>query len=299
MILSNQCELIRVFFLSDLVQQFNQTVDDYKKQIILLTEENQRYYEYTNTLNQTVKSLSKELVEVRESEANLKVAVEGYATIQENLEEEIFTLTSHANELNVTIDSLNEALESFQEENSRFKELNEDLGEIVFFLEDEAQGVEKSYEELAAHLADTILRKRVLAEIGLHERMKSERAGWQCGYKTAFSSQDFIKDEEVPIGYSSYDIVLGYIAASFFDDLCISRGNFETFLRHEVLLGGQKLWEITSKDLTAGVNMYTTEVLEFYFPDEGEDGVNKTAWDDADYDCNNIPPENRFFYTTS
>ncbi len=285
--------------MSDLVQQFNQTVVDYKKQNILLVEENERYHEYTNELNQTVKSLSKDLMQVQKSEENLKTAVEEYAAVQENLEEEIVTLTSHANELNVTIDSLNEALELFQEENRQFKELNEDLGEIVFFLEEEAEGVERSYEELAAHLADTILRKRVLAEIGLHERMKSERAGWQCGYKTAFSSQDFIKDEEAPIGYSSYDTVLGYIADSFFDDLCISRGNFETFLRHEVLLGGQKLWEITSRDLTAGVNMYTNEVLEFYFPDEGEDGVNKTAWDDADYDCNNIPPENRFFYTIS
>lgn len=282
-----------------MLEQFNETALEYEKQNKILIEENQRYDEYTNTLNETVQNLTSKLTEVQHSEATLIATVEGYAIVQEDLEEEIHNLTLHANELNITVDSLNDALVTFQEENKRFKELNEDLGEIVSFLEEEAEGVERSYAELAAYLADTILRKRVLAEIGLHERMKSELAGWQCGYKTAFSSQEFVQNEQIPIGYASYDTVVGYISDSFFHDLCISRGNFETFLRSEVLMRGQNLWEITSKNLAAGVNMYTTEVLEYYFPDEGEIGLNSTVWDEADYDCDNLSVENRFFYTVS
>lgn len=290
------CKLVHLI---ELVTQLNQSVLDFKEQNELLEGENDRLNQYTNTLNITVTNLSRELGDVRETEAELLIAVEGYIAVQETLEEELITLTSHANNLNITVDELSEAVSFFEEENKQFQELNEDLGQIVSFLADEAESVEETYAALASHLADTILRKQVLTEEALKNRMKSELAGWECGFRTAFSGQDFMKDENVPIGYSSYDTVMSYISGRFLGNLCLPRGNLETFLVDEVILAGQSIWEISSKDLSAGINIYTLNALDHYFPDEGEEGLNSTSWDEVDYDCSKLPFEQRYFYGAS
>jgi len=282
-----------------LVIQLNSTLLAYQEQNLILHDENSRYQEYTDTLNKTVDGLVAELSGVAETEKQLTEAIAEYELMHQYLEAEILILTNRTGDLNETVHELNSIMEVFEEENNQFRELNQALGTIVTFLEVEANDVQMSYDELAKQLADTILRKEVLAEIGLKERMKADLAGWECGFSIAFGSQNFAKDEKVPIGYSSYDTVMNYISDKLLSDLCIVRGNLEVFLKSEVLPGSSNLWDINMKDLAFGLDIYSSRVLDHYFPNENEDGLAKSDWNAADYECINLSLADRYLYSAS
>jgi hypothetical protein len=242
-------------------------------------------------------SLVSNLTEVTESETNLAKTVEEFTTMASILESEILILTNQSGDLNDTVAELSQAVTVFEVENQQLSELNDDLGLIVSFLETEANSVQTSYSELAQQLADTILYKQVLAEIGLKERMKADIAGWECGLLTAFANQDFSEDQELPIGYSNYDYVMNYISDSLLSDLCIERGNLELYLRSEIVPNAEYLWEINMQDLTFGINIYSAIVLKHYFPDENDPGVEDAAWNAANYDCKNLDFADKYFYS--
>ena len=288
--------MLTPFIFADLASEFNNTLVEFQHQNELLRDENSRYIVYTNELNQTVDNLVAEVAEVRESEENLANTVEQFAVVAATLESEILILTNQTGDLNETESELNEAVALFVEENQQFRELNENLGKIVSFLEVEANGVQESYDELAKQLADTILRKEVLAEIGLKERMKAELSGWECGLLIAFGNQDFSEDQEIPIGYSDYYHVMNYISDKILSDLCIVQENLEVYLWEEVIPGKQ-IWDINLKDLAFGVNIYSAKVLDHYFPDENDtEGLENYVWNVADYDCRNLDLDDRYLY---
>lgn len=283
-----------------MTSQLNSTLVEFKDQNEILRDENDRYQEYTNTLNETVQSLVVELADVGESEKRLTEAIDEYEVAAANLELEILSLTNQTGDLNDTVNELHVAVSIFEEENDKIRELNEDLGKIVGFLQVEADSVQKSYAELAEQLADTILRKEILAEVGLKERMRSELAGWECGFLTAFGNQDFSKNQEISIGYSNYDFVMSYISDRLLSDLCIVRANLEVYLRNEVITSGSYLWDINMKDLAFGINMYASDVLDHYFPSENDiNGLENVVWNIADYDCRNLDLDDRYFYAVT
>lgn len=279
--------------LIDLVSEFNATIVKYQEQNNILREENTRYIESTNKLNQTVGDLAGELATLRESEQALAETVEHYGEVARILESEVVILTNQTDDLNETISELNFIVANFTEENNRFRELNANLRTIVSFLEDEADDVQTSYAELAQHLADTIEQKRVLAEIALKERMNSELMCWECDLETAFVNQDFT----ISLGYSNYEDVMSYISGKILSDVCIVRDNLEFYLMNKVINGGYALHDITLNDLALGVNEYLEKVLDHYFPGENESGLGNDVWDAANYDCRNLDLGDRYYYT--
>jgi len=282
----------------ELAKQINETLLDFKEQNEELKGQNDQLIQTTDALKADVANLTLNLDDVRETEAQLKKDVEELKAVEERLQEDKLTLTTQTEVLNSTVEKLSDEVSNFKKENKEFKELNEELRQIVSFIDDEAENVERTYEALTAYLADAIIRKQVLTMTALKEGMKKELAAWECGFRTAFSGQDFLKDENAPIGYSSYDTVMSY-TGKFLQNLCLLRGNLETFLVNEVILSGQSIWEISSKDLSAGINIYTTNALGHYFPDEGEEGVNRTSWDEIDYDCSELPIDQRYYYAVA
>lgn len=280
--------------LKDWAKNINATIEEYKEQNEILKTENGKFEEYTKTLNNTVDNLVAELAKSVEAEQQLRNTVQDYEELKQTLNAEILHLVNHTNDLNETVMELNHATALYEEQNQKLSSLNEDLNSVVGFLQEEVDGVHSSYESLVGTLADTILRKEVLAEIALMERIRKDISGWECGFTAAFANEDFGKDGEVAIGYSSYDTVMNYINDRILSDVCVQRGNFELYLSSEILLPGQKKWEINRNDLVNGVNLYLTEVLNHYFPGEG--GSDKIDWNTADYDCRNLAYEDRFSF---
>jgi len=284
--------------IEETAKQLNETLLDFKEQNEELKGQNDQLLQTSDALRGDIANLTLNLDDVRETEAQLKEDVAELKTVEERLKEDKITLTAQADNLNSTVEKLSEEVSNFKKENKEFKDLNEELRQIVSFIGDEAENVERTYEALTSYLADAIIRKQVLTMTALKEGMKKELAAWECGFRTAFSGQDFLKDENAPIGYSSYDTVMSY-TGKFLQNLCLLRGNLETFLVNEVILSGQSIWDISSKDLSAGINIYTTNALDHYFPDEGEEGLNSTSWDEIDYDCIELPIEQRYYYAVA
>ena len=215
--------------------------------------------------------------------------LEQYQVIARALDVDLLEFGSTAEDLNMTVQALDEAIDRLIQQNEEFSELNEDLQTIAVFLEGSVQGVDQSYEDLGKELADTIVKKRALAETGLKDRMRAEMAGWECGLNTAFGYLPFGNDENIAIGNSHYGDVMDYIDQKILSDMCIDRINLDLYLKNEILTPGYNSWDINMKDLTFGVNAYVGEVFNYYFPDLGENGgIESAQWDAADYDCNNL-----------
>ena len=256
-----------------------------------LQVENNRYSEYTQTLNATVTQLVTELALTTETKQALQISLDEYKEIRETLEEEVLTLSNTAGNLNSTVEELNKAIKDFQDENERFRT-------IVSFLEGEANGAQQSYDELARALEETIVRKRALAEIGVKERMNSELASWECGLDNAYGHLAFGKNFSLPIGYTYYDDVINYTNGKLLADFCIEIEDIESYLKNEFISEGTSLWTINLENFTKGVNVYTSAALNYYFPDEGDtNGLESESWEAANYECNNLPQDKKFSYS--
>lgn len=255
-----------------------------------LQTENTRYFTYTQELNRTVEELVEDLSQSTATRKSLTESLDEYKDIRETLEEELAILSGTTGDLNATVQELNAAIAEFQDENERFRT-------IVSFLEDEANGVQHSYDELTNALADTILRKSTLAEIGVKERMKSEIAGWECGLQAAFGTHQFTENVNYPIGFLHFDDVIDYVDGKLFVDFCIQPDDFQEFLETEIVEQGESVWTINLADFTRGVNIYTSEVLNYYFPDEDDtNGLDSDVWDAANYECRNLSDQARYSY---
>lgn len=274
----------------DLVHEFNNTNVEFQRLNEELTVENNRYYDYTKTLNNTVSRLVNDLAVSTESQLALKNSLDEYRVLSTKLEQEVLSLSMTTGDLNSTVKDLNDAIEVFQEENDRFRT-------IVSFLEGEANGVQKSYDELTKALGDTILRKRALAEIVVEERMKTELAGWECGLVTAFGTQQFAKDISNPIGSMYYNEVLTYTDNKILSDFCVNKEDFELFVKNEFVFNGDILWNINLGDFTRAVNIYTATALNYYFPDQGDkNGLQSEIWEEANYECKNLLQDTKFTF---
>jgi hypothetical protein len=274
-----------------LVTELNSANEEFNNLNQNLERENLRYIDYNRELNETVKELVKELDSAVISQQTLKDSIDDYIVIKQTLEQEVSMLSNTAGNLNSQVEELNEAIEEFKDENTK-------LRTIVSFLEDEANGVQQSYDELADALADTIIRKRALVRIALEERMKAELAGWECGLLTAFDTHQFAQNVNLPIGNSHYVDVIAYVNDKLLSDFCIETGKFESYLKDEIITDGASIWTINLKDLTRGVNIYSSEVLDYYFPDEGDtNGLDGETWEIANYDCSNLSQEDRYTYS--
>ncbi len=276
--------------LIELIKQFDDANEELKSLNAELEHENMRYISYTEDLNRTVEELVKDLAASTATRQALSESLDEYIEIKDNLEEELVILYDTTGDLNSTVQELRVAIEEFQEENERFRT-------IVSFLEEEADGVQHSYDELAQALADTILRKSTLAEIGVKERMKAELAGWECGLRTAFGNQQFTENVNLPIGYVYYDDVIKYVDNRLFDDFCVNSFEFEQFLKENIIDEGDSVWTINLSDFTRGVNIYISGALNYYFPDEHDtNGLDNEVWDEANYQCSNLSQDQRYNY---
>lgn len=274
-----------------MVTELNSANEEFNNLNQNLERENLRYIDYNRELNETVKELVEELDSAVISQQTLKDSIDDYIVIKQTLEQEVSMLSNTAGNLNSQVEELNEAIEEFKDENTK-------LRTIVSFLEDEANGVQQSYDELADALADTIIRKRALVRIALEERMKAELAGWECGLLTAFDTHQFAQNVNLPIGNSHYVDVIAYVNDKLLSDFCIETGKFESYLKDEIITDGASIWTINLKDLTRGVNIYSSEVLNYYFPDEGDaNGLDGETWEIANYDCSNLSQEDRYTYS--
>jgi len=284
----------------ELLLQFNASNIELKEMGVKLVGENEDYESFVMNLNQTMYDLREETTFLNASRAILNSTVEDFKAINMRLQLQVDYFAEETQNLNNTVDKISGTLEEYKVENKYFIELNGNLSVIVDFIMGETSVIQKSYEELVSNLATIITVKGRLARVGLKDRMQAEIAGLECGLLVAFGTEPFIQNVTLSIGKFSYAHVIDYVNLKLFKDLCIDVQDFQLFLRRKILSPGLGIHEINIQDLTRGINMYTSEVINYYFYNFGEHkSMEDSDWEEVNYECNNLVESKKFIFVAA
>lgn len=158
--------------------------------------------------------------------------------------------------------------------------MNSDLLTIVGFLNETSVGIDDSLSEITGFLSSQIAANGALVIESLENTYRQRVATWDCDYRDVFREQAFGSDFNAPI--TERETVLSYVDDRVLSELCLDRDDFDRYLSSTFPEG------LTSYRLARAVVEYTSEALDYYFPEENEVGLSRTEWSDASYACKNI-----------
>ena len=153
--------------------------------------------------------------------------------------------------------------------------MNSGLGILVSFLNETAGDI-TAYRVLVLETMQGLYMQRV--------------TGWDCDFRSYFLTKPFATDRSAPIGQENYSDVLEYVDERVLSELCLSRSDFEGYLKAEYIQGGL----LTTNQLMKGVAAYTSNAIDYYFPDDNDTGLTSLDWSEAGYKCENLPPDQMF-----
>lgn len=255
-----QIELLeaQVVELETQVTRLETAVDD-------LSDENDRYSSLNGELNATVVELS-------------------------NINRQFGALNVQLNQSNVELARLNLELGN---QTAEFQEHNEELRSLVGFLNQTTFELGQSVEALTDFLDDGVQFYQSSSLRALELDYLVLLRSWDCDFRDFFLGEDFTIDATASIGVERYPLVLEYVENRILDDLCLDSSDWETFIETVVVEG--PIEELTTTNLIRGVQNYTTQAFQFYFPSDDDEtsGPNPplqwSDWSDADYQCANLP----------
>ncbi len=245
-----------------------------------LTIENENFSRTNQELNTTAARLAQEVdfFEVALTKLVLENgALSNLTGVFQGLTTEFGTLTD---EQNATLVGMYEVLNGLTLENERLESLNKDLVTIVGFLNDTSVGLDNSLQQISEFLADQITANQVLVSASLENTYRQRVQNWACDYRDHFREQPFGQDFNVLI--SNMTGVVDYVDERVLSELCLVKSDFQEYLRQEYPEG------LNSFRLMRGVSAYTTDALDYYFPEANETGIAPEAWAEASYDCQKL-----------
>lgn len=260
----------QIQLLEEQVAELETQVDRLELAVDDLSDENDRFSSLNGELNATVKELS---------------IINGQFGL----------LNEQLNQSNAELERLNIELGN---RTAEFQEHNEDLRSLVGFLNETSFELGQSVAALTNFLDDGVKFYQSSSLRALELDYLVLIRSWDCDYRDFFLGEDFTVDSSAPVGAERYPFVLSYVEDRVLDDLCLDSSDWEIFMEQEVVNG--PIEELTTTHLIRGVQNYTTQALEFYFPSNDADEVNEATlkwrdWSDADYMCANLP--RRFSWT--
>jgi hypothetical protein len=258
----------------------NDTNFDLVDRVEELVVENEIYSRLNQDLNTTATRLAKEvdffeitlakLVLENGALANLTGALQG-------LTSELGNLTVSQND---TLAQLYGVLDRVSTENLLLESLNNDLVTVVSFLNETSLGLDNSLQQITGFLADQIAANQVLVSESLENTYRQRVQSWDCDYRDHFREEPFAGNFNISI--TDLSGVVEYVNERVLSEICLDESDFEQFLLGEYPDG------INSFRLIRGVSMYTTNALDFYFPEAGETGITPAVWAEASYDCQKL-----------
>lgn len=262
-----------------------------KEQAAELELENEKLTNLTQTLNATNMELEAQVENLTSVNDELVQSNEALTNQTNQLQSSLEELVVEFNVAYETVVELQDEVSLLQQENDRLANLTEALSTILSFLEETNQDANLTVDQLATQLETQITNNRVLVLENLENTLTQRVQSWNCDYTNEFAGSSFEQDYNEPIPSGSYDQVMDYVESRVLTDLCLDRADFELYLSVNFMPNGDGL---TSNELISGVSMYTTDALNYYFPDAGETGVTPEEWAEALYDCSNLPPERQY-----
>ena len=270
-----------VLDLTDVAVDLATTNLELEQQIEDLTEENENYAELNQALNTTANMLATEIELFAQELLLLAQENEALAGLSDSLE----SLTENLGDLTVeqgeTLTVLQDTLNGFTNENDRLQEHNDNLVLLIDFLNETSLGLDDSLQQVTEFLSEQITANKQLVLNNLEISYKQRLNSWDCDYRDNFRETAFGQNFDLRI--TDLSRVLEYVDERILSELCLDEDDFEDYLDSLYPDG-----VITTYRLMRAVNLYTTDAIDFYFPEPGETGLSIEDWSDASYDCENL-----------
>jgi chromosome segregation ATPase len=269
--------------------QLNDTIAELKGQNEFLEGQVDKFEELNKGLNATVDRLEGEV-------DRLEGEVTDLTDQNDRLEELVGSLsdeTDHLSELNDllqdNVDKLEDKISELETENDRLEKNIDDLETVVSFLDEVAGNIDETYEQISAFLAEQIKTNRFLVTEALENTFHQRVANWDCALRDQYALEEFANDDNIAIPEDRITGVLEYVDERVLSDLCLDKGDFNSYLEDEYTLN-----DVTIARLVTAVQKYTWDALDYYFPEEGETGLSDVDWADAKYDCGNLAANQKY-----
>lgn len=266
--------------LKDITGDLNSTNSELIERVDELATENANYEQLNNELNATADRLEQEveffevaigeLVLENENLSNLTASLQGVT-------EQLGNLTTSQNE---TLTELYTVLNDVSTENDRLEQLTTDLLTVVSYLNDTSLGFGDTLQQITNFIAGQITTNQVFLAIDLEQTYTSKIDNWDCDYQIEFREEVFAQNYDNPI--SDMPRVLDYFDQRIFNEVCIDVDDFEAFLVNEYPS------DVTTNNFERALNNYTAATFDFYFPEEGEEGITLSEWAEASFKCSNL-----------
>lgn len=205
-------------------------------------------------------------------------------------------------ELSLQINELEEQLEEAEKQNNELVSNNEELFSIITFLNQAGIDLGTSVSNVQDYLVEEIQENTVLVLYDLKMYYQNIYFYWTCAtsFEDRFQEKDWMLNKNTAIGESDYSTVLEFVDVNVFQKICVNKADFERFLSEDDFIGYQGSFppvQVSVNTLISSVERYSTKLIEFYFPPEGSTGLTQTDWNNAMYDCANIPTSKRYVWS--
>eukprot|EP00980_Cylindrotheca_fusiformis_P002091 scaffold470_cov98-Cylindrotheca_fusiformis.AAC.3 len=218
----------------------------------------------------------------------LEAENERYSDLNDQLNVTVRGLDETADELNITVTELNASANVLSGEVEELRKINSDLRSISDFLNSTANKLDKSYNEIKESLVKHIEANKVLTMARYKNQMQGRITNWQCNFGARFRTEAFANILTLDIPASSWTEVSGYVSERVLEELCLDDADFERFLQ-------EKYSSWNAKNLFQAVSAYTETAFDWYFPNEGEDGLTPDDWSKANFDCQQLTTNYRMY----
>jgi len=270
-----------------------------------LTEANDLIIE----LNETIDELSITVENITQINEDLNISLEDALELNADLDEQVNNLTDANEALNATNQDLAEQIANLTAENKELEALLDDLRDLMQWLNETSGDFNESLQEIADELAAQVQENREILLTHTQQTYSEYRSptDFNCAYGNRFGNQlPWGTEFSLPIepNGGDYDVVIAYSDVMVLSPVCANLTDFELFLSTDDEVGYQPSGvmpprDISSNQLLGGQMKYTAALMDYYFPNPGEDGLTLDDWIVANYTCDNLPPDQRFVYGAS
>lgn len=269
--------------------------------VTTLTNENERLENSISTLPNRTLELEEQVYALQNATTQLNATNQDLRVEVDELTNETAMLTEISSDLQDTNDDLASEVNRLGEENANLQRQVERLESILLFL-NETLSDGGTFGQIVEELNDMIDTNRNLVLETQQNQYKSTVDAWLCDFQMDFAGLPFIIDTTIPIGSENYPAVIENVDLGALVPLCLDRTNFEAFMSSNIF--GQTSSppppsDVTAIELSNSVTRYTLEAINYYFPDEQEDGMTPEDWARAGYDCSGVPADLRFLWMAS
>lgn len=223
----------------------------------------------------------------------LNVTVGDIKVINRELNVTANALEETNQELGGKVDELEEQNQIFAAQNGKLNKTVEDLELISAFLDETSQGVVDSLEAISDFLAQQIVQNQELLVGSLENTLRARKDGWNCDFNNVFNGTPYTQDYNVEIPATETNRISDYLENRVLDELCLDAGDFAVFLQLP------QYTPLTTNRMNAAMIIYTGQALDWYFPEQNETGLTSEDWSAADFNCENLPAEKKYKFSTT